>query len=135
MVSRTLLIVLLGLVLGACASDPQRPASEAPASASPETVRTPATVEPAASEPGLRTASGGLLTQAREALRRGELDRADAILQRAQRLDPTNALVYLELARLHQKRGEPAAAQAAAERGLLYCDAGSCEDLRALARP
>lgn len=135
MVSRTLLIALLGLLLGACANDPQRPASDATATASPEPLRTPATVEPAASEPGLRTASGGLLAQAGEARRRGDLDRADAILQRAQRLDPTNALVYLELARLHQQRGEQAASRAAAERGLLYCDAGSCEDLRALARP
>ncbi len=134
MVSRTLLIALLGLLLSACASDPQRPAAEA-STAPPTVEKTPARVEPAAAEPGLRTASTGLLEQAREARRRGELPRADALLQRAQRLDPGNALVYLELARLHQQRGEPAAARAAAERGLLYCDTGSCDDLRELARP
>ncbi len=134
MVSRTLLIALLGLLLSACAGDPQRPASESPP-ASTSVEKTPARVEPSPAEPGLRTASAGLLEQAREARRRGELQRADALLQRAQRLDPGNALVYLELARLHQQRDEPAAARAAAERGLLYCDAGSCEELRELARP
>ncbi len=141
MVSRAFLIALLGLLMSACASEPQRPATEAPASptapgmtpAAPE--KTPARVEPATADPGLRTASTGLLEQAREARRRGELQRADALLQRAQRLDPGNALVYLELARLHQQRGEATAMRAAAERGLLYCDAGSCDDLRELARP
>jgi Flp pilus assembly protein TadD len=134
MVSRTLLIALLGLGLAACASDPVRAPDEQP-SVPAVVEKTPAAVAPATSEPGLRTASAGLLEQAREARRRGDLQRADALLQRAQRLDPANALVYLELARMHQQRGEMGAARAAAERGLLYCDAGSCEDLRELARP
>ncbi len=134
MVSRTLLIALLGLGFAGCASEPVRAPDEPPST--PVVVeKTPATVAPPASEPGLRTASVGLLEQAREARRRGDLPRADALLQRAQRLDPGNALVYLELARLHEQRGEMGAARAAAERGLLYCDAGSCDDLRELARP
>ncbi len=134
MVSRAFLIVLLGLLLTACASEPTRTRSESTSEpAAP--ARTPASVAPAKSDPGLRTASAGLLDQAREARRRGDLQRADALLQRAQRLDPANALVYLELARLHRQRGEEDAARAAAERGLLYCDAGSCDNLRELARP
>ena len=134
MVSRAFLITVLGLLLNACASEPTRTGSETESEpAAP--ARTPVSVAPAASEPGLRTASASLLDQAREARRLGELQRADALLQRAQRLDPGNALVYLELARLHQQRGEAEAARAAAQRGLLYCDAGSCDDLRELARP
>jgi Flp pilus assembly protein TadD len=75
------------------------------------------------------------LGEAREARRRGDLRRAEAVLQRAQRLDPANALVYLELAQLYLQRGQPESARAAAERGLLYCDAGSCDELREIARP
>ncbi len=136
MVSRAFLIALLGTGLGlaGCASEPMR-SSDAPADSPAVVEKTPASVAPAAAEPGLRTASAGLLDQAREARRRGDLLRADALLQRAQRLDPGNALVYLELSRLHQQRGEEGAARAAAERGLLYCDATSCDELRALARP
>lgn len=138
MVSRTLLIAFLSLCLAACATAPQQ---------APETVqeqeevkevvpeKTPAAVAPPETEPGLRTASAGLLDQARTARLGGDLDRADALLLRAQRLDPGNALVYLELAHLYLQRGQNASARAIAERGLLYCDATSCDELRKLAQP
>lgn len=141
MVSRTLLIALLALLLAACATEPEQPAEvqEAPEEvAEPEEEapkKTSATVRPPEADPGLRTASTGLLDQARTARLNGNLDRADALLLRAQRLDPGNALVYLELAKLYLQRGQEASARSMAERGLLYCDASSCEELRALARP
>lgn len=138
MVSRTFLIAFISLYLAACATAPEtpeavpEPAEESVEEDAPE--RTPAAVRPPETDPGLRTASAGLLDQARAARMRGDLDRADALLLRAQRLDPGNALVYLELAKLYLQRGQESSAQAMAERGLLYCDAGSCDELRALAR-
>lgn len=133
MVSRTLLIGFLSLLLAACAAVQEQPdAVYKEAEETPE--KTPAAVRPPETDPGLRTASAGLLDQARAARMRGDLDRADALLLRAQRLDPGNALVYLELAKLYLQRGQESSAQAMAERGLLYCDAGSCDELRALAR-
>ncbi len=143
MVSRTLLIALLSLFLAACATEPEQPATTpeaaletVPEPEPPEPVeRTPAEVAQPQADPGLRTASTGLLDQARAARLNGNLDRADALLLRAQRLDPGNALVYLELAHLYLQRGQERSARAVAERGLLYCDATSCEELRALARP
>lgn len=138
MVSRTLLIVFLVLWLAACAAGPQQQPEavyeqEKAVEEVPE--KTPAAVAPPQTEPGLRTASAGLLDQARSARLNGDLDQADALLLRAQRLDPGNALVYLELSKLYMQRGQHASARAVAERGLLYCDATSCEELRELARP
>lgn len=138
MVSRTFLIAFVSLWLAACATGPQKEPEALPEQ--PEEVKevpekTPAAVAPPETEPGLRTASAGLLDQARSARRSGDLDRADALLLRAQRLDPGNALVYLELAQLYIQRGQHDSARAIAERGLLYCDATSCEELRKLAQP
>ena len=138
MVSRTFLIAFISLCLAACASAPETPEpvpEPAEEAAEEEALKkTPAAVRPPETEPGLRTASAGLLGQARAARMSGDLDRADALLLRAQRLDPGNALVYLELAKLYLQRGQESSARAMAERGLLYCDATSCEELRALAR-
>lgn len=138
MVSRTLLIAFLALGLAACATGPQQQPEavyEQEEAEEEAPVKTPAAVAPPQTEPGLRTASAGLLEQARSARLSGDLDQADALLLRAQRLDPGNALVYLELSKLYIQRGQHASARAVAERGLLYCDATSCEELRELARP
>jgi Tfp pilus assembly protein PilF len=140
MVSRTFLIVFIVLCLAACAVAPEAPETPEtpeevfdPAEEAPE--RTPAAVAPPKTDPGLRTASASLLDQAHVARMNGELDKADALLLRAQRLDPGNALVYLELAHLYLQRGQERSARAVAERGLLYCDATSCDELKAIARP
>jgi Tfp pilus assembly protein PilF len=138
MVSRTFLIAFISLCIAACATAPEapeavpEPAEDAVEEEAPR--KTPATMRQPETDPGLRTASTGLLEQARAARMRGDLERADALLLRAQRLDPGNALVYLELARLYMQRGQEVSARAMAERGLLYCDATSCEELRALVR-
>jgi Flp pilus assembly protein TadD len=81
----------------------------------------------------LRQASNSLLLEARGARAQGALDRAEALLQRAQRIDPGNATVYLELAGLYAQRGQDGASRAVAERGLLYCRGSDCDDLRKLA--
>lgn len=131
MVSRIVLIVCLAL-LAACAGSPER---------SPEVYRsdsdapTPAAVPPETTDPGQRRASSELVVRARSARQAGDLDRAEALLQRAQRLEAGNPEVYLELAELYAQRGQDVSARAAAERGLLYCESGSCHRLRELAAP
>ena len=131
MVSRRVLILSL-LALSACATGPER---------SPEVYEgrpeapTPAAVPPETVEPGQRSASETLLDRARGARYSGDLVSAEALLLRAQRLDPANPEVYLELAELYAQRGQDDSSRSAAQRGLLYCDAGSCHRLRELARP
>ena len=121
MVSRTLLMILLAAWLVACTTP-------AP---TPEPVPLPspppgggATVHPGA----------GLVVQARQAREAGELERAQILLQRAQRIDPRNPRVYVELARLYADRGDSVESQIMAERGLLYCERATCSTLRQFIR-
>lgn len=132
MVSRFVLTVFLGSFLVACAPSPERPEKvyEPPQDREEQT---PAAVAPAEPDSGVRRASDSLLVDAREARGEGALDRAEALLQRAQRIDPDNGRVYLELAELYVQRGQQAAAQSVAERGLLYCRGEECARLRRLA--
>ena len=132
MVPRAVLTALFSAVLAGCAVGPERPDAvyETPADRPDQT---PAAVEPEASEDGVRQASNSLLLEARSARAQGALDRAEALLQRAQRIDPGNATVYLELAGLYSQRGQDRASRAVAERGLLYCRGSGCDDLRDLA--
>ena len=74
--------------------------------------------------------SHALLREAVAEINRGNLPRAESLLLRAQRLDPRNPWVYLSLAQLHHRQGNPAAAATTAERGLLYCDKKTCDALR-----
>lgn len=131
MVSRIVLIATV-LLLAACATGPERSGE---VYRGDESAPTSAAVPQEAVEPGQRRASDDLLSRAQGARLAGDLGRAEALLQRAQRVDPGNPAVYLELAELYSQRGQPASARAAAERGLLYCDTGSCHRLRELARP
>ena len=77
-------------------------------------------------------AHGRLLASAQQALARGNSSQAIALLERAQRIDPGNGQLYLELAKAHLEAGNVAQARATAERGLLYCRQGECAALRAL---
>jgi hypothetical protein len=132
MVSRLVLIGSIAAGLAACAVPPERPeAVYESAPAKPE--QTPAAVPPAEVDVGVRQASDGLLLEARRARADGALDRAQAALQRAQRIDPANAAVYLELAELYSQRGQHGESRSVAERGLLYCTGRECDTLRKLA--
>ena len=75
-------------------------------------------------------AADGLLDEARHLRTTGDLSGSLARLDRALRIAPQNALVYLELARSHAAAGAPARASASAERGLLYCRGSVCAQLR-----
>ncbi len=122
------------LALGACSTytpPPQQPPAPVttpkPEPATP--AQQPRPVEPAVS------AHRGLIDKAREATARGDYDGALALLERAQRIDPDDAEVYLNLARTHAARGDSAMARASAERGLLYCRGESqCRALRVYTR-
>lgn len=130
MVSRIILIALCCAVLAACAARPERPAAVYEPSPPGQT---PAAVEPPSVDDGVRQASDALLFEARTARGAAELNRAEALLQRAQRIDPGNAAVYLELAELYSQRGQGQASRAVAERGLLFCRGNDCASLRELA--
>jgi Tfp pilus assembly protein PilF len=76
-----------------------------------------------------------LLASAEQARERGDYEQALALLERAQRIDPDSAEVYLGMAEMHRAKGDAAQARAAAERGLLYCSSAAvCDALRAYTR-
>ncbi|MFN2287639.1 MAG: tetratricopeptide repeat protein [Chromatocurvus sp.] len=95
---------------------------------------------PAAGVPPRQTTGGTLADSARSSLvaqalaarASGNSSRAIALLERAQRIDPDNGRLYLELARTHYAAGNAAQGRATAERGLLYCQHTECAELRAL---
>ena len=120
------------LVLGGCSGLTQ-PSGSVPAQTSAETV-VPAAL-PEAHRSGSPSASAAwqpLLEKAQSATRRGDYEQALAYLERAQRIDPDSAEVYLGLAQTHQARGDSARARTTAERGLLYCTSNRlCNALRA----
>lgn len=93
-------------------------------------------VPPADSPQGATSgnAGSGLMIAALQARSAGDSARAIALLERAQRLDPDNAELYLELARTHFAAGNAAQGRATAERGLLYCQRRECAALRDLIR-
>ena len=73
-----------------------------------------------------------MLEKAQYATRRGDYEQAFAYLERAQRIDPDSAEVYLGMSQAHRARGDSARASATAERGLLYCTSNRlCDALRA----
>lgn len=104
-----------------------RTGSAEPAEAEP--VPTPESA-PVAPPPGV--AHNTLMVAALQARSAGNSSRAVALLERAQRIDPDNGQLYLELARTHFDAGNVAQGRATAERGLLYCQREECAALRAL---
>ena len=116
-------MVLLLTLVSACTAPGQRPPAES--RGAPPPVADPAeTAVPAGS------ASAGLIADADQAQASGDFERAEALLQRAQRIDSRNARVYLALSRFYRERGQASQSQSMAERGLLYCEGSACRDLR-----
>jgi len=95
----------------------------------------PAAPLPPVTDPGVTSAAAGLLDKARVASEQGDYEQALALLERAQRIDPNSAEVYLQLARVYAAQGHADKARDTASRGTLYCrDERECATLRALAR-
>ena len=92
---------------------------------------TPAPESPVTTAPG--AAYAALLARAESARDHGDYQQALALLERAQRIEPGSARIYLDLAVTHKARGDLRQAKATAERGMLYCSAETeCRALRAL---
>lgn len=142
---RVLGAATLGLLLLAagCATTTEPVSAPAPAPvvtpprpevAKPAPVPRPAPPARPAS-PSASAAWRPLLAKADAACQQGDYEQALALLERAQRIDPDSAEVYLSMAKTHQARGDAAKARVVAERGLLYCTTEAlCEALRAFTR-
>ncbi len=141
--SRYLPLLGLLLLLGACTSTPYSlpkietgtPEPQQPEVAQPQPSPQPLPTPGPAPEPELpdntTSAHDRLLAQAEGARDRGQYDQALAYLERAQRIDPDNAKIYLDMAATHAAAGRPAQARTVAERGLLYCTSRrQCDALR-----
>ena len=90
---------------------------------------------PVAPEPNDSNAYSALLSRATAATDRGDYEQALALLERAQRIDPDSAEIYLHLAATYTAKGDAALAKATAERGLLYCQGqAECNALRSYTR-
>ncbi len=135
----------VGLVILLAACSTYTPPASAPAPVEqpqpepkPKVVAPPAKVPQSPPRPATPSASAALrplLAKAGQATERGDYAQALALLERAQRVDPDSAEVYLGMAQTHQARGDAAQARATAERGLLYCATDvQCNALRAYTR-
>ncbi|WP_414981023.1 tetratricopeptide repeat protein [Congregibacter sp.] len=118
------------LFLGACASGPTPVSPEAPeANQGSSRVPTPTLPTDPRVSPAVSPVDS-LLDEARALRESGDLSASFARLERALRIAPQRAEVYLELARSHVAAGRPERASANAERGLLYCSSSTCTKLR-----
>jgi len=135
----------LGLVILLASCSTYTPPASAPAPVEPpqpepkpRVVTPPATVPQAPPRPATSSASSALrplLAKAGQATERGDYEQALTLLERAQRIEPDSAEVYLGMAQTHKARGDLAQARATAERGLLYCATDAqCSALRAYTR-
>jgi Tfp pilus assembly protein PilF len=78
------------------------------------------------------SAVDSLIDEASSLRRAGDIPGSFARLERALRIAPQRADVYLELARSHAAAGNRSRAAATAERGLLYCEGSTCSALEKL---
>ncbi|WOJ96895.1 hypothetical protein R0137_16880 [Congregibacter brevis] len=127
---RCLVLGLGALLLAACASGPAPISPETPeASERSSNVPTPAVPSTKPETPAVSPVDR-LLEQAKTLRQEGDLPASFARLERALRIAPQRAEVYLELALSHVAAGSPERASASAERGLLYCNGSTCRELR-----
>ena len=127
------LIVSLAVMVSACAGPGEREAPQPPSIATPApSVQVPDSTDAApVTAHEASAAYQPLLARAAAASERGDYEMAMTYLERAQRIGPDAADVYLAMAQTHAARGDRAQAAATAERGLLYCRGKTqCDALR-----
>jgi len=138
-VKSILLVVALAAALTACGSNPYSAPDVTTGEPDyrdnePGPVPLPAPGSPQQPDPGEPATAGPhreLLARADSARGQGHYDQALAYLERAQRIDPGDAEIYLAMARTHDAAGNTGQARATAERGLLYCSGtAQCDALR-----
>lgn len=118
------------LVLSGCASAPAPVPSTAPEASRPSTGTATAPVTPRQPSAPVASPVDRLLKESAQACTAGDVDRGLARLDRALRIAPQRAALYLEMARCHSIAGDAKRAEAAAERGLSYCRGRECGRLR-----
>lgn len=120
------------MLLGACAMAPKPVSTQAPAAtAGAAKGETPAvTTGGPSTNSSSASAVEQLLAQAQSMRASGDVSGSLSRLERALRIAPDSAAVYLELARSYSAAGNGARAAASAERGLLFCSAAMCEALQ-----
>ena len=106
----------LALVMAGCAGVDTRDTPPAPVVTPPPTVSPPAPVAPPPppARPPQPSVSGAwlpLVNKAEQATARGDYEQALALLERAQRIDPESAEIYLQLARTYQRLDKPVEAR------------------------
>ncbi|MEZ5569745.1 MAG: tetratricopeptide repeat protein [Halioglobus sp.] len=138
------LAVVGSLLLPSACAVYTRPGAE-PEPPAPVVTPTPEPIPPAPTplpdvprgreDAGVVAAYSPLLAKAETAASQGDYEQALALLERAQRIAPDSAAVYLAMAGTYARKGDKARASATAERGLLYCGGGAvCEELRSYIR-
>ena len=126
------LILVYALVLAGCSSLTKSTDSVPVKTSAGKGVSAPMPEAHRSGSPSASAAWKPLLEKAQYATRRGDYEQALAYLERAQRIDPDSAEVYLGMSQAHRARGDSARASATAERGLLYCTSNRlCDALRA----
>jgi tetratricopeptide (TPR) repeat protein len=129
---RILAILVLTAALAACGPPIQpspRPSEPGPSPSGTPEPEGPASPEippetpppPPAAPPKqfrLGAASSALVTQARKLADQGEFASAIATLERAQRIEPENPLLWTELGRVHQEEGNAAQADSMGRKAL-----------------
>jgi tetratricopeptide (TPR) repeat protein len=133
---RTLVASALAALITACSTySPPGGQTRPPAQVgkpSP-TVTTPAPPPAEQAPAAVVSAHESLLQRAQSASAAGRYGDALGLLERAQRIEPEDANVYLELSRVHRALGNDAVARSTAERGMLYCVGQyQCQALRDL---
>lgn len=94
---------------------PEGPVVEQPA---PSTPPPPPTPSPPPKQFRLGAASSALVAQARKLADQGEFGSAIATLERAQRIEPDNPLLWIELGRVHQEEGNAVQADSMGRKAL-----------------
>jgi tetratricopeptide (TPR) repeat protein len=121
------------LLLGACSTVPDRdpaPVEKKPVSAPAPAAPTP-TQPPSPQRPPINSAAQSLMDKAGVESDAGNYEQALALLERALRIAPDGGEIYLALAQTYSLKGDTAMANAAAQRGMLYCSGrAQCDALR-----
>ncbi|MEM9759691.1 MAG: tetratricopeptide repeat protein, partial [Pseudomonadota bacterium] len=108
------LALLPVLTLAACATGPKPVSPEDPAAReSSQQSPTPAVIEAPSSDPAPPSVVDTLLAEARRLRAKGDLAASFTRVERALRIAPEDAEVYLELARTHAAAGQAERASAA----------------------
>lgn len=132
---RVLFVLAATVALAACgpplqqpSPGPSEPFPQEPGTPQPEGVPPGEEVPPSETPPPppvappkqfrLGAASSALVTQARKLADQGEFGSAIATLERAQRIEPENPLLWIELGRVHQEEGNAAQSESMGRKAL-----------------